>query len=235
MVYYWQRYLSPNLGRAMFSKGRNFCLLFTVLGVTASCSGAPTITTSSPTTTTPATTTTLATTTAPPTTASPAATTGCKSLKAGEVAETSILIPGPNNGLDPSPNGGDPLIILGVVADQKCQPVAGASVNMWHTDGAGYYGPGDDCCYYMGVVQTDANGAFRLETVRPAGYRSGGPAHVHVDVTGGGSTLRTELLFSGDPQLPAAAGTDGTIVLDLTNEGDESKPNWFGEVVFVLP
>ncbi len=213
------------LGRAMLSRGRSVNLLLTFLSLVAGCTAVPAFTTPV---------TTVFFVAAPATAVSPGALPGCNNLAGQTFGEIPTVVAGPNNGLEPSPAGGEPLVIQGVVGDRQCQSVADATVTVWHTDGAGDYGPGEDCCYYWGTVQTDSNGVFRIETVRPAVYRGGGPAaHIHVEVIGD-STKMTELVFSDDPGLPASAGSDGTTVLDVMRVTDGQQASWYGEVVLVM-
>lgn len=79
-------------------------------------------------------------------------------------------------------NGGDisghykgvPLYIAGTVRDDAGRGIAGASVDIWHSDDDGYYdlqrldhGPG---VAGRGRFITDDNGSFHLWTVRPCAY-----------------------------------------------------------------
>jgi protocatechuate 3,4-dioxygenase beta subunit len=77
---------------------------------------------------------------------------------------------------------GKPMVVNGVVTGTDCEPLAGATVHGWQTNGNGRYGPirnGQDlCCYLQGTARTGADGRFRLDTVMPKGY-DGGRAHIH--------------------------------------------------------
>jgi protocatechuate 3,4-dioxygenase beta subunit len=77
---------------------------------------------------------------------------------------------------------GEPLVVTGVIAGTDCAPLAGATVQVHQTNGAGRYGPvvdgHDRCCYLQATVRTGADGRYTLDTVMPKGY-DGGPAHIH--------------------------------------------------------
>ena len=102
---------------------------------------------------------------------------------------------------------GQRLVVGGrVLVGPEREPAAGARVLAFHTDAAGYYSPGgmdEGRARLCGVVESDAEGRYRFETIRPAHYATGGPpAHVHFEVTvPGGRSRRLTLNFEGDPLL----------------------------------
>ena len=104
---------------------------------------------------------------------------------------------------------GRPLILTGTVFANCTTPAVGAVINVWQTDARGRYGPPDKngdlrCCYLQGSVETDANGAYTIKTIRPGHYRGGGappPAHIHMEIHYRGGGLLTEVFFAGDPYL----------------------------------
>ena len=133
----------------------------------------------------------------------------------------------------PTSEPGERLVVTGKVlrgADRS--PVAGARVLAFHTDAKGYYSDGgmdENNARLCGVLRTDAEGSFRIETIRPAHYATGGPpAHVHFEVTPpSGDTKRFVLNFEGDPLLggrragerwedvrPATQAADGTLAVE---------------------
>ena len=76
---------------------------------------------------------------------------------------------------------GPPLVLQGLVLTPDCRPVAGAVIDIWHSDEDGRY---DNSGFrYRGHQFTDAAGAFRFETIRPARYPGRTP-HIHVKVQG---------------------------------------------------
>ena len=80
---------------------------------------------------------------------------------------------------------------------KRCQPIAGALVDLWHADDKGDY---DNKGFrYRGHQFTDANGVFRFRTIQPAIY-PGRTRHYHVKVQPkGGRILTTQLYFPGEP------------------------------------
>jgi catechol 1,2-dioxygenase len=107
--------------------------------------------------------------------------------------------------------GGTRLTVSGTVYGADCEtPLAGASIQVWQTNAAGEYGPGqgtgdERCCYLGAGLRTDAGGRYRFETVRPGHYKGEArppPAHIHFEVRHPDADgLLTELLFEGDPWL----------------------------------
>jgi hypothetical protein len=111
---------------------------------------------------------------------------------------------GPGMALDRSPSTlrgariGKPLHVSGVVRDERCAPLAGATVRAWQANGDGRYGPGSGermrCCYLQGAALTDAGGRYALDTVVPDGYAGGRP-HIHVQAAHPAATgVETEIV-----------------------------------------
>jgi protocatechuate 3,4-dioxygenase beta subunit len=98
---------------------------------------------------------------------------------------------------------GDRMTLTGTVVDTACRSVPGTLLDFWQCDGNGVY---DNAGYKLrGHQYTDANGAFRLVTVKPGLY-PGRTRHFHVKVRPpGGEVLTTQLYFPGEP----ANRTDG--------------------------
>ena len=114
--------------------------------------------------------------------------------------------------LDRAEEPGERIEIVGRVSKgPACKPVAGAVLDLWQASAEGYYynlesaaAPAD---YLLrGRVRTDAEGRFRVRTVRPGPYRTGPrswrPAHLHVKVSGPSLLpLTTQVYLPGDPHL----------------------------------
>ena len=199
-----------------------------VVAGAAACRGDEPTPTASTTSTPPA---VVATNGAPPAA-------GCRVPSMGTVDARSVLVPGPTNGVPRSTAGGEKLIIAAVVLDATCAPAAGASLNIWHTDARGSYGPdgADHCCYYGGSVLTDQNGRFRLETIRPGEYNepNAPPAHIHLEIRHPSGDLESEIIFTDDPAPPVMVVSSRTVPVYLRSDRGASGASWYGEAAFVL-
>ncbi len=169
-----------------------------------------------------------------PTTA-PTSPSGCAIPASGPVAEASVLVPGPTNGVPASEAVGEPLTIVATVLEPGCEPASAVEIMVWHTDARGLYGPGagtDECCYYGGTVRTDANGRFELDTIRPAQYPQAvaPPAHIHFEMSHSSGRLDTEIVFDAGSPEPGPVRPSNVIPVLLT----ETDGRWHGEVTFVL-
>ena len=110
---------------------------------------------------------------------------------------------------------GDRLVLEGTVfrPDGKT-PAAGVLLYAYHTNARGYYahaegttGQGRWHGDLRGWLRTGADGRYRIETIRPAPYPSGGiPAHIHmtVMVEGGRERWIDDVVFDDDPLVNAA-------------------------------
>jgi len=88
------------------------------------------------------------------------------------------------------------LVLGGVVRAADCKPLANVTLDFWQADANGEY---DNRGYrYRGVVTTDAQGRYRLETNLPPPYM-GRPRHLHVKLHRPGKrVLTTQLYFPGE-------------------------------------
>jgi protocatechuate 3,4-dioxygenase beta subunit len=95
---------------------------------------------------------------------------------------------------------GTPLVIEGRVLFPDCRPIRGAVLDIWSCDGTGVYD--NDGFNLRGHQFTNDQGAFRIETVKPAGYGNflfHRTPHIHVKVQGREtSLLTTQLFFPGE-------------------------------------
>ncbi len=93
------------------------------------------------------------------------------------------------------------------VVDSSCNPIAGATVKVWHTQRTGSYSgdtPNNGMClkltgdsakhYFRGVQTTDANGRVDFDSCFPGWYR-GRVVHVHFTVMAGGKSFTSQLVF----------------------------------------
>lgn len=100
------------------------------------------------------------------------------------------------------------LLLSGTVRDTDCRPLADVTLDFWHADAEGNY---DNAGYrYRGIVRTDTQGRYALETNLPPPY-SGRPRHIHVKLRRpGGKVLTTQLYFPDETR-----GSDGAQVVKL--------------------
>ncbi|GAA3684380.1 catechol 1,2-dioxygenase [Arthrobacter ginkgonis] len=117
---------------------------------------------------------------------------------------------------------GTPLLFQGRVTNVDGEPIAGAQVEIWHADDAGFYSqyaPGLPEWNLRGTVIADADGRYRIHTVQPApyqiptdgscgqliaaaGWHAWRPAHLHLKVSAPGHELiTTQLYFAGDSHI----------------------------------
>jgi len=101
------------------------------------------------------------------------------------------------------------LVLSGMVSLADCRPVAGVALDFWHADEHGEY---DNAGYrYRGLLRTDAQGRYRLETNLPPPY-SGRPRHIHVKLQPpAGKVLTTQLYFPGESR-----GADKALVVKMS-------------------
>lgn len=137
---------------------------------------------------------------------------GCEAVFEGLPPVASI----PANGrIAPAGEPGAPMVIEGVVRDARGRPAPGVVIYAYQTDATGIYPadarpPGPASRRHgrlRGWVKTDANGRYRFDTIRPAGYPNTDiPEHVHLHVLeiGRGTYYIDDVLFMDDPRLTAA-------------------------------
>ena len=181
-------------------------------------------------------------TAAPATTAPPASATTAAGA-AGTLAPT----PACDDGDDPTPSqtegpyftpnspqraslleagmGGQRLVVAGTVLTTDCRPVQRALLDFWQADDAGEY---DNQGYRLrGHQFSDADGAWRLETVVPGVY-TGRTRHVHVKVQApDGPVLTTQLYFPGEPDNDRDGIFSPELVLgDVRDSGDTRRASF---------
>ena len=105
------------------------------------------------------------------------------------------------------------MVLTGVVRAMDCKPIANVSLDFWHADDKGEY---DGAGYrYRGIVTTDWQGRYRLETNLPPPY-SGRPRHIHVKLQPiGGRALTTQLYFPGE-----ARDADRALVMKMERRAE---------------
>jgi hydroxyquinol 1,2-dioxygenase len=115
---------------------------------------------------------------------------------------------------------GTPLFFEGRVVNRAGAPVAGAAVDVWHSDADGHYDmevPGQVDPAMRALFRTDETGHFSFRSIRPSSYPIPGdgpvgefmsatgrslmrPAHVHLLIEAPGFQRVTTMLFPSDDQ-----------------------------------
>ena len=98
------------------------------------------------------------------------------------------------------------LYLSGQVQDAKGRPLAGAQIELWQANAFGRYahpsdsdasGPLDPGFQGYALLSTDAQGNYRLKTIKPAPYTMR-TAHLHLKVASGTTRLTTQMFFEGE-------------------------------------
>jgi len=131
---------------------------------------------------------------------------------------------------------GVPTYVSGRVSDVNGKPIAGATLDVWQTDGEGVYDvQREGASYARGKFVTGADGRYGFRTVKPVSYpiptdgpvgkmllRMGRhpyrPAHVHAIVSAPGcETITTHIFVKGDRYLGSDAvfGVKDSLVVDF--------------------
>ena len=115
--------------------------------------------------------------------------------------------------------GGQRLVVAGTVLTTDCRPVQRALLDFWQADDAGEY---DNQGYRLrGHQFSDADGAWRLETLVPGVY-TGRTRHIHVKVQApDGPVLTTQLYFPGEPANDRDGLFDQALLMDVI--GDQAS------------
>jgi protocatechuate 3,4-dioxygenase, beta subunit len=106
----------------------------------------------------------------------------------------------------PGRAAGSLVYVQGQVTDIRGKPLAKARVEVWQANDKGRYahsadtdasGPLDPNFQGYGTLVTDAQGRYRIKTIKPAPY-SGRTPHLHFTATAGGERLVTQMFFEGE-------------------------------------
>jgi len=166
--------------------------------------------------------------------------------KPGGATETTVLGPFYVPGAKNMPMWGDiaqeapvePAYVFGRVLDVGGKPIAGATIDVWQTDGEGFYDvqrPGGNESYARGKFTTAVDGRYGFRTVKPVSYpvptdgpvgkmllgmgrHPYRPAHVHAIISAPGyEKVATHLFVEGDAYLDSDAvfGVKHSLVVDF--------------------
>ncbi|NKK73580.1 intradiol ring-cleavage dioxygenase [Rhizobium leguminosarum bv. viciae] len=124
--------------------------------------------------------------------------------------------------------GGAQITVAGFVLDNRCRPLPGSLVEIWHADEHGEYD--QESFRLRGHQFTDARGRWWFHTIVPALY-PGRTRHFHFKVQrSGGSVLTTQLFFPNEARNATDRIFHETLLMEMknTNEG------MFGQFNFVI-
>jgi len=137
---------------------------------------------------------------------------------------------------------GERMVVQGRVlrADGRT-PATDVVLYLYHTNAKGIYpmrgderGNARRHGYLRGWLKTDAQGRYRIESIRPGGYPGRrDPAHIHLVVKDGAQPEYwiDELVFEDDPRTAAVRGRPGFSIVTLTLRDGV----WKGEKDIRLP
>ncbi len=174
--------------------------------------------------------------------------------KPGDATETTVFGPFYLPGSASLPmwsdiaNGcaGEPCYISGRVLDVRGRPIVGATLDIWQTDGEGWYDvQKPDAAFARGKLTTDAEGRFGFRTVKPVSYpiptdgpvgvmlgamgrHPYRPAHVHAIVSAPGyQAVTTHIFVAGDLYLGSDAvfGVKESLVTTFTAHPAGTAPD----------
>jgi hydroxyquinol 1,2-dioxygenase len=135
--------------------------------------------------------------------------------------------------------GGDPMLVTGSVVDAHGTPLVGAIVDVWHSDGDGYYDVQHlDTPAMRGRFRTDQSGRFWFWSIKPAAYpvphdgpvgemlevqgrHPWRPAHVHFMIGAADcEPLVTHVFVAGDPYLDSDVvfGVKDSLIREFTHQ-----------------
>jgi protocatechuate 3,4-dioxygenase beta subunit len=141
---------------------------------------------------------------------------------------------------------GEPAILRGRVLSVDGQPVPNARLDVWQSDGEGFYDlqrPDVDGMALRGVFHTDAEGGYVFRTIKPAYYpiptdgpvgkmlmamgrHPFRPAHIHFLISAEGyEPVTTELFVSEDPYLDSDAvfGVRESLIVPFVRNDSEEE------------
>jgi hydroxyquinol 1,2-dioxygenase len=143
---------------------------------------------------------------------------------------------------------GEPTHFSGRVRSTDGRPIAAATLDLWSTDGEGWYDvqrQGSGGMRARGKIKTDGDGRYRFWTIKPVSYpiptdgpvgkmllKMGRhpyrPAHTHMIVSAPGyETVTTHVFVEGDPYLESDAvfGVKNSLVAEFKRQQPGLAPD----------
>jgi protocatechuate 3,4-dioxygenase, beta subunit len=138
---------------------------------------------------------------------------------------------------------GSVIELTGIVRDLRGNPIAGAEMELWQANAAGRYmheldpatAPLDPDFQGYARLKTGADGAYRIVTIKPAGYDSPighRPPHLHFDLRGRTHRTIAQMYFPEDKDgnasdtLYRALGAEAGTSLAMRDAADPGKYRW---------
>ncbi len=113
-------------------------------------------------------------------------------------------------------DAGERLHLTGTLRSTRCEPIGGATIDVWQANADGAYDL--EGFRFRGALVTDAQGRWDLRSIVPGRYLNGDryrPAHIHIKVKAAGfAVLTTQLYFAGDPYNDGDPFIDPSLVMD---------------------
>ena len=117
-------------------------------------------------------------------------------------------------------DAGERLMLTGTLRSTNCDPISGATIDVWQANAAGEYDL--DGFRFRGALTTDAKGRYDLRSIIPGRYLNGDryrPAHIHIKIKAKGfPVLTTQLYFEGDPYNDGDPFIDASLIMKHTLE-----------------
>jgi len=146
---------------------------------------------------------------------------------------------------------GEPVVVQGRVTTPAGEPIAGAVLDIWQTDGAGMYenqDPRQPDMNLRGRASTNSEGRYCFKTVKPRAYaipadgpvgrmltamgrHPNRPAHIHLIVSASGYVpVVTQLFDESDPYIDSDAvfGVKASLAVPFRRNGDAAAARRWG-------
>ncbi|MEU1284673.1 carbohydrate-binding protein [Kitasatospora sp. NPDC005856] len=119
---------------------------------------------------------------------------------------------------------GTHLVVSGYVFGRACKPISGVLLDFWQADDGGNY---DNVTYtFRGHQFTDANGAYKLDTIVPGLY-PGRTRHIHVKLQAPGRPIvTTQLYFPGEPRNNTDTIYDPRLLMNVRQNGSTREASF---------
>ncbi|MEU3568270.1 carbohydrate-binding protein [Kitasatospora sp. NPDC036755] len=119
---------------------------------------------------------------------------------------------------------GTHLVVSGYVFGRACRPISGVLLDFWQADDGGNY---DNVTYtFRGHQFTDANGAYKLDTIVPGLY-PGRTRHLHVKLQAPGRPIiTTQLYFPNEPRNNTDSIYDPRLLMNVRQNGSTREASF---------